>query len=138
MSIVVHTVMAASLGAYGVILLILRGPTGDSASFRPTDPRLFPILGLVGVAQFVFASWVGRNILRSRRSPVGERVRRHFLIRGASAEAIGLYGLLAGLMRAPLAYTAALFVLAAIALAVSAPTRAAWAQAVQAAESLGP
>jgi hypothetical protein len=136
-SVLLHAVLFASLGVYVVILLILRGSTRDSTSFRPAPPGLFPVLAAVGAAQFVFASWAGRAILRSRRSPAGERVRRHFLLRGASAEAIGLYGLLAGLQRAPWEWTAAFFVMAAVALAVCAPTRGAWAQAVEAAQSPG-
>ena len=42
------------------------------------------------------------------------RLRRYFVMRGALAEAIGLYGLLAGMLRAPAAYTVGLFAVAAI------------------------
>lgn len=137
MAVILHTVMVASLGAYAVLLLFLRGPSGVTTGFEPSSPRVFPLLALFGIAQFGLASWVGRRILNSRRSAAEERVRRFFLIRGASAEAIGLYGLLAGLLRAPVAYVLALFVMAAIALAASAPTRSAWAEAMQTAQSPG-
>lgn len=141
-SVLLHIVLAASLGAYGVILLILGSPNPNpnshSPEFSPSSPRVYPALVAVGAAQFGFATWAGRVLLRSRRSSAAGRVRRYFLMRGASAEAIGIYGMLAGLLRAPLAYTVVLFALSGIALALCAPTREAWDEAVRAAESSGP
>ena len=93
---------------------------------------------MVALAQLAFSFWFGNAILRSRRSPPASRLRRYFLMRGALAEAIGLYGLLAGTLRAPAGYTVGLFAVAAIALALSAPTRAAWDEALRRAESPGP
>jgi hypothetical protein len=139
-SVLLHIVLAASLGAYGVILLILLGrtPNGRFPESSPSSPRVYPALVAVGAAQFGFATWAGRILLRSRRSAAAGRVRRYFLMRGASAEAIGIYGMLAGLLRAPLAYTVLLFALSGIALALCAPTREAWERAVRAAESSAP
>jgi hypothetical protein len=100
---------------------------------RPVQPdpaqRSFWILAAIGLAQFVGAWWVGRRLLRSPRSAGGSRVRAFFLLRGAAAEAIGIFGLLAGLLRAPIAQTVTLFALSLIALLASAPTRAAWEEA---------
>jgi hypothetical protein len=134
-AVLVHTVLAASLGAYVLLLLVLRRNPGSV----PTSPsrNLLPLLW-VALAQLAFSIWFGNAILRSRRSPPVVRLRRYFLMRGTLAEAIGLYGLLAGMLRAPAAYPVGLFAVAAFALALSAPTRAAWDEAMRRAESPGP
>jgi hypothetical protein len=138
-SVLLHTVLAASLGAYALLLLLLRGNlgAGGAAPAAPSTQNFRPLL-LVAAAQLAFSVWLGGAILRSRSSPVLARLRRYFLMRGALAEAIGLYGLLAGVLRAPLLYTVGLFGLAAVALAASAPTRAAWDEAARKAESPAP
>jgi len=134
----VHAALAASLGAYGLIFLMFRSRLTGLSSLPPPSPRLSLILGMIGVSQFWFASWASRRILRSRRSPVGQRVRRAFFLRAAAAEAIALYGLLAGFQGAPLGQVASLFAVSAVALSVCAPTRSAWKEAAGLAESSGP
>ena len=113
---------------------------GTIASAAPPDPaqRSFWILAAIGLAQFAGASWVGRRLLRSPRRGAGSRVRSYFLLRGAAAEALGLFGLLAGMLRAPVAQTITLFALSFLCLLVSAPIRPAWEQARRVAESPDP
>jgi FtsH-binding integral membrane protein len=128
-SVLVHTALAASVGVYAVMLVWL----GRGTLSRPAQPdpaqKSFWILAAIGLAQFAGAWWVGRRLLRSPRSGAGSRVRAFFLLRGAAAEAIGLFGLLAGFLAAPIAATITLFALSLIAMLASAPTRAAWEEA---------
>jgi hypothetical protein len=136
-AILIHTVLFASLGAYAVLAFTLRRGGAESAGTH-SPPHLFPILALVGAAQFAVASWFARAALRARGRVDGSRLRRYFLIRGASAEAIGLYALLVSTTGGPLLEAVALFVMAAAAMLVCAPTRSAWDDAVSRAESPGP
>jgi hypothetical protein len=134
----VHTALAASIGVYAVVLLFLRFGALRTGPSTPPSSRVFVALAAVGLTQFAAVSWIGRTLLRSRRSGGAERVRLYFLLRASAAEAIGLFGLLVGFRGAPLAHSVALFAMSLAALLVSAPSRAAWEQAQRMAESPGP
>jgi hypothetical protein len=137
-SALVHTALAASIGVYAVLLLVLRkGALGSPTGANPAQ-RSFWILAAIGLAQFAGAWWVGRRLLRSPRGGEQRRVRAFFVLRGAAAEAIGIFGLLAGLLTAPIAQTITLFVLSLIAMLASAPTRSAWEEALRLARSPDP
>ena len=137
----IHIALAASIGAYAVLLLLIRSeivPSPGAPASPPASARMFVALSAVGLAQFAAATWVGRSLLRSRRAGDAERVRLYFLLRAAAAEAIGLFGLLAGFRGAPLSHSLALFAISLAAMLVSAPSRPAWEQALRLAESSGP
>jgi hypothetical protein len=135
LAILIHTALVASVGVYVVLLLFVQ--SGMLGPHRPIPPpRLFPILAAIGLAQFGAASWVGRRLLRSRRSGAAHRVRLYFLLRAAAAETIGLFGLLAGFVGAPATQTIALFAISAAAMLFSAPFRPAWRDAIHLAESV--
>ena len=139
-AVLIHIALAASIGAYAVLLLLIRSEIVPPSGPPPPPPstRLLLALSAVGLAQFAAASWVGRSLLRSRRAGGPERVRLYFLLRAAAAEAIGLFGLLAGFRGAPVGHSLALFALSLAAMLVSAPSRPAWEQALRLAESSGP
>ncbi|MEP6994204.1 MAG: hypothetical protein ABI968_06740 [Acidobacteriota bacterium] len=138
MAVLVHTALVASIGAFAVVLLFFRSQTLELTPGPPPSPRLIPALAAIGLGQFAMASWIGRGLLKSRRSGAGERVRLYFLLRASAAEAIGLFGLAAGLLGSPAIQTLALFMLSVAAMLISAPTRRAWERAVRSAESPGP
>jgi hypothetical protein len=96
---------------------------------------LFLVLAAVGAAQYVTASAVGRAFLRSPRSLAVDRVRLYFLLRGAAAEAIALYGLILGFLGGRPAHVAALFALGFVALLACNPGRASWEAALRQAEA---
>jgi hypothetical protein len=137
-AVLVHIVLASSIGIYAVMLLFLG--SGAFRSGSPTTPslRTFVALSSIGLGQFAAVSWVGRALLRSRRSGGAERVRLYFLLRASAAAAIGLFGLLVGFRGAPLAHSVALFGMSLAAMLISAPSRAAWEQALRMTESPGP
>jgi hypothetical protein len=83
------------------------------------------------VAQYGVAAAVGRTFLRSARARPLERVRLSFLIRGAAAEAIALYGLVLGFLGGSPGHVGALFALAIVALLASAPGKASWEEALR-------
>ncbi len=134
----VHTALAASVGVYAVVLLFLRSEITASGSAPPAGQRLFLVLAVLGAAQFAGASLVGRALLRSSRSGAAERVRLYFMLRGAAAEAIALYGLVLGLLGGAAAHVTALFALAAAALLACAPRKASWEEALRRAQSSSP
>lgn len=134
----VHAALVASIGVYAVMLVFLRPGALRSENPTPPSPRLVFALAAVGLGQFAAVSWVGRTLLRSRRPDGAERVRLYFLLRASAAEAIGLFGLLAGLRGAPLVHSVALFTLSLAAMLIVAPSRAAWEQALRMAGSPGP
>jgi hypothetical protein len=138
LAVLIHASLAASIGVYAVVLLFLRSETLGSFPRTPPPPRLFLILAAIGLTQFAAASYVGRTLLQSRRSGAGERVRLYFLLRGAAAEAIALFGLLAGFLSAPPTHIVGLFALSLGAMLSCAPTRWAWGEALRLAKSSGP
>jgi hypothetical protein len=104
------------------------------AAARPAGTPLFLALAAIGAAQYGAAAAVGKSFLRSTRSRPLERVRLSFLLRGAAAEAIALYGLVLGFLGGAPAHVGALFALAVVALLASAPSRASWEAALRQAE----
>jgi hypothetical protein len=137
-AVLIHTGLAASIGVYAVLLLFIRSGALSSGNRASPSPRLFIALAAIGLVQFAAVSWVGRSLLRSRRSGAAERVRLYFLLRASAAEAIAIFGLLAGFRGAPLTHSVALFAMSLAALLVSAPSRPAWEQALRTGESPGP
>lgn len=133
----IHTVLLASLGVYGVLAFSVGRSFAAAAPRTPPAPYLSTLLALIGAAQFAIASWVGRSVLRAR-GPIDSRLRRYFLLRGASAEAIGIYGLLASTLGAPRIQVVALLAMSAATLLASAPTRSAWDRAVEMTKSQDP
>jgi hypothetical protein len=134
----VHTALLASVGVYAVVLLFLRSEIAPAAAEPPAGTRLFLVLAALGAAQFAGASVVGRALLRSPRSGAADRVRLYFLLRGAAAEAIALYGFVLGLLGASASQVAALFVLSVAALLLCAPARVSWEEAFRRAQSSSP
>ena len=136
-AILLHIVLTASIAVYAALLGVLaagglrlppRSPTGSPGSFWA--------LAAIGLAQFAGVWWLGWR--RLGRGTAGNqapaRVRTFFLVRAAAAEALGVFGLLAGILEAPPAETIALFVLSLAAMFAGAPTRPAWDAAMRRAE----
>jgi hypothetical protein len=132
---VVHTALFAGVGIYAVLLLFLRSEIASTPPPRPAGSGLFLVLAAVGAAQYAGASAVGRLFLRSRRSRPLDRVRLFFLLRGAAAEAIALYGLVLGFLGGSPGQVTVLFALGAAALLACAPGRASWEAALRQAEA---
>jgi F0F1-type ATP synthase membrane subunit c/vacuolar-type H+-ATPase subunit K len=124
---VAHVAMLASIGLYAGLLWLARPAVLEG----PGRAHLSSILLAVGLAEFAGATWFGRRLLSSSagRAGVAERVRRYFLIRFAAAEAIAIFGLVAGFKGSPAADSAILFAVSAACLIAAAPSRRAWAHA---------
>ena len=132
---IVHTALFAGVGIYAVLLIFLRTEIAAVASARPPARMLSLVLAGMGVAQYAVATVVGRAMLRARRSRPLDRVRLSFLLRGAAAEAIALYGLVLGFLGGRAVPVAALLVLAVMALLACFPGKVAWAEALRRAQS---
>jgi len=132
---IVHTALFAGVGIYAVLLIFLQTELAGEASAHPPGSTLFPVLAGLGVFQYAVASVVARAMLRARRSPPLDRVRLSFLLRGAAAEAIALYGLVLGFLGGRAVHVAALFGLAVLALLACFPGKVAWAEAMRRAQS---
>jgi F0F1-type ATP synthase membrane subunit c/vacuolar-type H+-ATPase subunit K len=124
---VAHVAMLASIGLYAGLLWLARPAVLEG----PGRPQLSSILLAVGLAEYAGATLLGRRLLSAAagRPGAADRVRRYFLIRFAAADAIAIFGLVAGFKGAPAADSAILFAISAIALIAAAPTRRAWASA---------
>ena len=131
---IVHTALFAGVGIYAVLLLFLRSEIALATSTDPPGTTLFLALAAIGAAQYGAAAAIGRTFLRSRRGPAADRVRLSFLLRGAAAEAIALYGLVLGFLGGAAGHVAALFTLSVVALAACTPGKAAWETALRQAE----
>jgi len=134
----VHTALLASVGVYAVVLLFLRSEIAPSAPEAPAGARRFLVLAALGAAQSAAASFVGRALLRSPRSGAADRVRLYFLLRGAAAESIALYGFVLGVLGASASQVGALFALSVVALVLCAPSRVSWEEAFRRAQSSSP
>ena len=135
MQTLVHTALFAGVGIYAVILLFLRSEIAVATASRPVGTPLFLVLAAIGATQYAVAAGVGRTFLRSSRGNPVERVRLSFLLRGAAAEAIALYGLVLGFLGGSPAHVGALFALSVIALLACAPGRSAWEGALRQAQA---
>ena len=137
--VLVHTALLAGVGIYAVILIFLRAEIATVRGARPaSDSTLFLVLAGVGLAQYAAAAWLGRAFLRTPRSRPVDRVRLSFLLRGAAAEAIALYGLILGFMGGSWARVLALLALAFVGLLACSPGKAAWEAAMRTAEGSPP
>ena len=130
----VHTALLAGVGIYAVLLLFLSSEIAVTSASRPAGTPLFLVLAAIGAAQYAVAAGVGKTFLRSSRGKPVERVRLSFLLRGAAAEAIALYGLVLGFLGGSPAHVGALFAMAVVALLACAPGRAAWEAALRQAQ----
>jgi F0F1-type ATP synthase membrane subunit c/vacuolar-type H+-ATPase subunit K len=124
---VAHVAMLASIGLYAGLLWLAR----PAALEGPGRPQLSSILLAVGLAEYALATFLGRRLLAAAagRPGAADRVRRYFLVRFAAADAIAIFGLVAGFKGAPAADSAILFAVSAVALIAAAPSRRAWASA---------
>ena len=126
----VHIAMLASILLYvGLLLWFVRPPAAGAAA----RPGLSSILLAIGLAEYIGVTVLGKRLLMAAAGRAGalERVRRYFLIRFAAAEAIAVFGLLAGFRGEPAADSLILFAFSAMALLASAPTRTAWVKAAR-------
>ena len=131
----VHLAFLSSLGVFALILWIARR---NGAATLDTSGRNGSTTGLMlflGIAEVAWAGWFGRRLLLRRSGDAIARVRSCFFLRFAAAEAVGVFGLMAGFLGAS-AVTIGLFLAIAVAaLAAAAPSREAWKSAVDAAGS---
>ena len=128
---VVHLAMLAAVAIYAILLLV-RGNAALAAGPPGRSDFVF-LLFAVGAAQWGAATLIGRSLLRrggpGRGAP--ERVRRFFLVRFAAAEAIGVFGLVAGLTGESRSGAFLLLCASALALLASSPTRTAYRRALE-------
>ena len=131
----VHLAFLSSLGVFALIVWIARR---NGAATLDTSGRNGTATGLMlflGIAEVAWAGWFGRRLLLRRSGDALARVRSSFFLRFAAAEAVGVFGLMAGFLGAS-AVTIGLFLAIALAaLTAAAPSREAWKSAVDLAES---
>jgi len=123
---VVHLAMLAAIPLYAGALALFRG---SGLPVRPAAERLrfVSVLLVIGAVEWAVATLVGRRwLVRGGGGSASDRVRRYFLIRFAAGEAMAVFGLFAGFTGVRWAEAGLLFAAAALALVLSAPTRAAW------------
>jgi hypothetical protein len=132
----IHLALLASLGLYCILLAQSRARM--SADLHPTrTPRTDLPLACVAVVQLAVMFVIARKRLRSNPGPPALRARLYFMLRGVSAEVVALFGLMVGVLGAPILEAAALFALAIAAMLASYPTREAWDNAVREAQTPG-
>ena len=129
---VVHLAMLAAVAIYAIVLFLARG-NAALAPGPPGRPNFVFLLFAVGAAQWGAATIIGRILLRRGGPGAGaaERVRRFFLVRFAAAEALGVFGLVAGLTGESRSGSFLLFCASAFALLASSPTRTAYRRAFE-------
>ena len=91
-----------------------------------------------GIVQYAAVTSFSRGLLRRGRGGPRDRVRAHFLLRFAAAEAIGIFGLMLGLTGGRTLWAAALLAASLAALLLAAPTRRAYGVAFAAAQAVAP
>lgn len=134
----IHRLLVVSLVGYGILLATVRIRMSRNLSTPDVRTSFFLPLVVIGIAQFALFSWMARKRLRSAPGEPAARVRLYFLLRAASAEAIGLYGLLIGVRGEPILQAAALFALSLAAMISCYPTREAWQNALRLAQTQDP
>jgi hypothetical protein len=126
----VHLAFLSSVGVFGLILWVARR---NGAATLDTSGRNGTATGLMlflGIAEVAWAGWFGRRVLLRRSGDALARVRSCFFLRFAAAEAVGVFGLMAGFLGAS-AVTIGLFLAISVAsLAAAAPSREAWQSAL--------
>ncbi len=136
---IVHLAMLAAVAIYAILLVLVRGNAALAAG-PLRRPNFVFLLFSIGAAQWGAATIIGRSLLR-RGGPgrgAAERVRRFFLVRFAAAEAIGVFGLVAGLTGESRSGAFLLLCAGALALLASSPTRTAYRRALEETRSGGP
>ena len=128
---VVHLAMLAAVAIYAILLLV-RGNLA-LAPGPPGRPNFVFLLFSIGAAQWGAATIIGGILLRrgGRGRGAAERVRRFFLVRFAAAEAIGVFGLVAGWTGESRSGAFLLLSAGALALLASSPTRTAYRRALE-------
>jgi hypothetical protein len=129
---VVHLAMLAAVAIYAIVLLLARGNAAVPAG-PPRSANFVILLFAIGAAQWGAATIVGKTLLRWGGPGAGaaERVRRFFLVRFAAAEAIAVFGLIAGLTGGPRRGAVLLLCTSAFALLASSPSRTAYRRAFE-------
>ena len=131
MTVLIHTGLAAAVGVYAATLVFFRAEIVPGQARLEADHALFAIFAGLGLAQYTGAWLLGRRLLRASRPAEKERVRLHFLLRAAAAEAIALYGFVLGFLGGSAASVLALFALGIAALLACRPGRQAWEEALR-------
>lgn len=129
---VVHLAMLAAVAIYAILLFSVRGNAALAAG-PPGRANLVFLLFAIGAAQWGATTIIGKTLLRRGGPGAGaaERVRRFFLVRFAAAEAIGVFGLVAGFSGVPRRGAFLLLCTCALALLASSPTRTAYRRAFE-------
>lgn len=131
----VHIVFLASVGVFAVVLWFARRSGGAPADPTGRAEALAFLFLLIGAAECLGADRLGRRRLRrGLGDPVG-RVRAFFLVRFGAAEAAAVFGLMLGFLGGSALAVGMLFALSVVALAVAAPSRQAWSEAMALAQS---
>jgi hypothetical protein len=127
--VIAHLAMIAALFSYALLVWLLPGRLGDAPQAARGDSLALPLLA-IGIVQYLLAAVFGRRRLPGPAAGARSRVRSFFLIRFASAEAIGIFGLIVGFLGARPAVWGGLLAAGLIAMLASAPTREAWEAAM--------
>lgn len=125
-----HLAMVAALFSYALLIWLFK----DKLASTPEPPRgdsLALPLFAIGVVQYLLATHLGARRLPGPPAGASARVRSYFLIRFASAEALGIFGLFVGFLGARTAVWGALLATSLVAMLASTPTREAWETAVR-------
>jgi hypothetical protein len=127
-----HLAMVAALFSYAVLIWLLKDKLASSPQPEPPrgDALALPLFA-IGVVQYLLATHLGARRLPGPPAAASARVRSYFLIRFASAEALGIFGLFVGFLGARTAVWAALLATSLVAMLASAPTREAWEAALR-------
>jgi hypothetical protein len=135
---IASTVQLAFVSSLGVFALILWIARRNGAATLDTSGRSGTATGLMlflGIAEVAWAGWFGRRLLLRRPGDALARVRSCFFLRFAAAEAVGVFGLMAGFLGASAVTIALFMVISGASLAAAAPSRKAWKSAIDLAES---
>ena len=128
-TVLIHSGLAAAVGVYAVTLAFFRAEIVPGQARMEADRSLFAIFAGLGLAQYSGAWLLGRRLLRAARPAAKERVRLHFLLRAAAAEAIAIYGFVLGFLGGSAGSVLALFAIGIAALLACRPGRRAWEEA---------
>jgi hypothetical protein len=125
-----HLAMVAALFSYAVLIWLLKDKLANTPEPPRGDSLALPLFA-IGIVQYLLATHLGARRLPGPAAGASARVRSYFLIRFASAEALGIFGLFVGFLGARTAVWAALLATSLVAMLASAPTREAWEAALR-------
>jgi len=131
----VHLGLFAALLVYGLILAVWQRD-GEPPPARLRMPEW--TLLVFGILQYAAVTSFSRGLLRRGRGGPRDRVRAHFLLRFAAAEAIGVFGLMLGLTGGRILWAGGLLAASLAALLMAAPTLRAYGEAFAAAQAAAP